>query len=95
MKSFLNIGLAAAIALMAGCATPPMETAQNPGETATCEVCRYNNDLACLCVKVKEKTPHAEYQGKAYYFCSEDCRIAFQKRPAKYVAQPKSRQPGS
>ena len=76
VKQLLNMGLVAAFALMAGCATSS-DTRQAAGETAMCEVCRYNNDLACLCVKVKDSTPRAEYEGKAYYFCSEECRTAF------------------
>ena len=55
---------------------------------ATCEVCRYNNDLACVCVQVREGTPRTEYNGHSYYFCSEECRAAFCKKPEKYL--PKS-----
>lgn len=29
--------------------------------------------------------PRATYQGRTYYFCSDDDRAAFQKNPAKYV----------
>ena len=34
----------------------------------------------------------AEYRGTTYYFCSEQCRAAFEKQPEHYVnpeAQPK------
>lgn len=27
----------------------------------------------------------ATYQGRAYYFCSEECRKTFQENPAEYV----------
>jgi len=36
---------------------------------------------------VDESTPRAEYQGTTYYFCSEDCRAAFLKKPQKYVSK--------
>lgn len=26
-----------------------------------------------------------EYQGQTYYFCSDDCRKAFEAEPAKYA----------
>ncbi len=29
----------------------------------------------------------AEYQGKTYYFCSPGCKKAFEKDPARYIAQ--------
>ena len=52
---------------------------------AECLVCKENADLACVDVKVKGDTPRAEYDGKTYYFCSDDCRREFLKHPAKYV----------
>ena len=67
-----------------GCAAPSSKTEASAG-AATCEVCRYNNDLACLTVAVKDSTPRAEYQGKTYCFCSESCKTAFVKKPEKYV----------
>ena len=85
MKQILNTTLAALLALVAGCATPSNNTAQTSGPTEMCNVCRYNNDLACLCVKVKDTTPRTEYQGHTYYFCSEDCRTAFLKKPEKFL----------
>lgn len=30
-----------------------------------------------------------EYKGETYYFCSEDCKEAFQKDPEKYIVKPK------
>lgn len=27
----------------------------------------------------------ADYQGKTYYFCSDDCKTKFEKEPAKYA----------
>lgn len=27
----------------------------------------------------------SEYKGKTYYFCSDDCKVAFDQEPAKYA----------
>ena len=61
------------------------------GPTATCHVCRYNNDLACLNVRIKDSTPRTEYRGETYYFCSVDCRVAFIKNPVKYLSRSDTR----
>lgn len=70
---------------VAGCAGGP---ARGEAAVATCEcsVCRENADLACLNVKVTPSTPRVEYGGRTYYFCSEECKAEFQKRPEKFVA---------
>jgi len=34
---------------------------------------------------VKADSPHAEYNGKTYYFCCPDCPKAFAAHPEKYV----------
>ena len=41
-------------------------------------------------MSVDEKTTKekAEYQGKTYYFCSTECKNAFQREPQKYVKEP-------
>ncbi len=77
-------GASALIALLAGCAAEP---AGRDGETAECSVCRENADLACLHVKITDTTPRAEFGGRTYYFCSEECREAFLKDPGKYAAK--------
>jgi YHS domain-containing protein len=88
MKSYLNLCvIAATLGFAAGCATQP-EQAASSGPTATCHVCRYNHDLACVTVRVKDSTPRAEYQGRTYYFCSEECRTEFLAKPAKYLPKP-------
>ena len=85
MKPILSLSLVTlAVLLITGCATEPQTDAQG-GPAAECSVCRYNHDLACVNLKVKDSTPHTEYQGTTYYFCSEDCRAAFLKKPQKYV----------
>ena len=88
MKNPLKIALAATLVswlLAAGCATRPGDAVGGIGPTDTCQVCRYNHDLACVCVKVTDSTPRAEYQGKTYHFCSDDCRASFLKKPDKYL----------
>jgi YHS domain-containing protein len=50
-----------------------------------CLVCKKNADLACVDVDVDSKTPFLDFSGKRYYFCSDECRLEFQKNPAKYV----------
>ena len=82
MKSIGTLVLT--LLVLAGCATAPRETKLEAG-TAVCCVCQHNNDLACLKVKVTEATPKAEYDGRTYCFCSEDCRKSFQKTPRKYA----------
>jgi YHS domain-containing protein len=84
MKPFLILLWASALALT-GCAINDRDTASNAVPAATCQVCRYNNDLACIRVRVKDSTPRADYQGQTYFFCSESCREAFLKKPTKYL----------
>jgi YHS domain-containing protein len=90
MKSCLkSLAMALALSLTASCSTPKTES--QDGSVATCHVCRYRNDLACVRIKVKDSTPRAEYQGATYYFCSEDCREEFLKNPQMYL--PRAQKP--
>lgn len=88
MKLLLNIARAALLLLAAGCATPSRDIAQNSGPTETCHVCKFYNDLGCVCVKLKDSTPRTVYQENTYYFCSDDCRALFVKQPDKYLQKP-------
>lgn len=81
----MNIVIAMLLASSAGCAASSRGAASDPGPTATCHVCRYNNDLACVSVKLEDTTPRTEYQGETYYFCSDDCRTVFAQNPQKYL----------
>ena len=82
MKYFLLI----AIALGGiGCASASRNESADTACQAECLVCKKNADLACVKVNVNEQTPKFTYNGKTYYFCSEDCRDEFAKRPEKYV----------
>jgi YHS domain-containing protein len=86
MKHVLSlVGLTMGLMFCPGCATPPSNTGHNEYPSATCYVCRYNNDLACVRIKVKDTTPRTEFHATTYYFCSEDCRAAFLKNSQKYL----------
>jgi YHS domain-containing protein len=84
MKIILPILFLTFAAIFAsGCSSVP---APGDGHSAICNVCRYNNDLGCLHVTVTDDTPSAVYEGRTYYFCSEDCQKAFLKNPKRYLA---------
>lgn len=51
---------------------------------ANCPVCLHNADLACVCVKIGPDTPKAEWDGRTWYFCSEECRQAFLNDPKRF-----------
>jgi YHS domain-containing protein len=78
------LAAAAALAALCGCASVGDQDA-DARPIAEDPVCRYNRDLPCVRVRVDEKTPHATYQGKTYYFCNDGCRVAFEKEPGKYL----------
>jgi YHS domain-containing protein len=84
LSRFWIAGGAALLLALCACAT---QRPEDPRPLAECPVCRENADLACLNVRVDGATPHAEYKGKTYYFCSEECRVLFEKNPAKYAKQ--------
>ena len=50
-----------------------------------CPVCEAEGDLACLWVRIAEDTPSSTYLGHTYFFCSEQCKKDFDRKPAKYV----------
>ena len=68
----------------ASAGTPITAGMQYP-KHAECLVCKKNADLACIDVDVNAKTPFADYNGRRYYFCSDECRSDFVKNPAKYA----------
>jgi len=75
-----------------GCATQQASSASDTRPMVTCSVCDYNNDLGCVCFHLKESTPRLTYEGKEYFFCSEDCYKAFQRQPSKYAASASRKQ---
>ncbi len=50
-------------------------------DTTTCPVCG-------MAVDKNTAPAKAEYQGKTYYFCSNECKQAFQQNPKQYAQQP-------
>jgi YHS domain-containing protein len=86
----LCVAMVLAVA-MVGCASEEslMSASSATQQTAhgECLVCKRNADLACVDVDVDKNTPRAEYNGKTYYFCSDECREEFLKHPAKYAGK--------
>ena len=97
MNMTIGLGMLLLAGVMGGCASnstdqaattggaPVMASAKAPH--AECLVCKYDADLACVDLSVDSETPSTNYQGKAYYFCSDTCRKKFEKEPAKYLSQ--------
>jgi hypothetical protein len=71
------------VPLVSGCATTP--TVADGKQHAECTVCKKNADLACVDVVVDGETPRRAYNGKTYYFCSDDCAKKFEQHPEKYA----------
>jgi YHS domain-containing protein len=97
LKGIVKITLCVAGPLLVGCASSnsasPAVMSSRGGEPtaekashAECLVCKKNADMACVDVDVDGKTPVTEYNGKKYYFCSDECRTEFQKNPAKFTS---------
>ena len=70
---------------LAGCTAEQQSSVASTQPHAECLVCKKNVDLACVDVAVDANTPKVEYDGKTYYFCSDECRDKFAKDPAKYA----------
>jgi len=88
MPSTRTAILAAALfAASLACHSPAEEAeviAARPGH-AVCTVCQCTGDLGCMDVEIGPNTPHAEFGGRTYYFCSEACRADFEREPSTYV----------
>ena len=48
---------------------------------ALCSVCALKSGET----KLEEVRAHSQHQGKAYYFCSEECRVEFEADPVAYL----------
>ena len=80
----LFAGMIMTLLLLAGCAS--QDAAAIPSAPhAECLVCKHNADLACVEIPVNPNTPRASYEGREYYFCSDDCRETFERNPSMYV----------
>src|SRR4051794_26347095 len=91
MRAFLFVILASFLA--GGCASTTGEPQQLAANQDTCWVCVHENDLACVKIDVDSKTPSAEYSGKTYHFCSEECKKEFVANPAKFAPKTASAAP--
>ena len=83
---FFIVFATASPCILTGCtATGPCAAMGAGCACGECEVCRKNGDLACLEVKITERTPRTMYEGKEFYFCSEDCKREFLANPTRYI----------
>jgi protein SCO1/2 len=62
-----------------GIASASSTTAPDTDELVVDPVCKMQ-------VKADASAPHAVFNGKTYYFCSDNCREQFQKKPQTYAA---------
>jgi len=88
LRSAVLIFLGVVLKGITGCATQRPSSTAEARTMVTCYVCDYNNDLGCVCFRLKESTPRLTFEGKEYFFCSDDCYQAFQRKPAKYASSP-------
>ena len=84
--------LGCAVMWITGCATQRPPSTADAQPLVTCYVCDYNNDLGCVSFHLKKSTPHLTFEGKEYFFCSDDCYQAFLHKPAKYASGPSRKQ---
>ena len=50
---------------------------------------KIKTDPVCnMLVETNNAAGTADYKGQTYYFCSEQCKTAFQQNPEKYTANP-------
>jgi protein SCO1/2 len=61
----------------AGLAAAPRPASQSIAVDPVCQ----------MRVVASATTPHADYQGKTYYFCSDHCQLLFARNPATYAQQ--------
>ena len=78
-----------AVAALAGCSAEPNAHSATASTQphAECLVCKANADLACVDIPVDGSTPSYAYNGRCYYFCSDECRNKFAKSPSNYAAK--------
>lgn len=71
-----------------GCvSTGPQTLTESGQQIAKDPVCAYLSDLGCIDVVVQENTPQSTHEGKTYFFCSQRCKIDFDKKPSKYLTK--------
>ena len=67
-----------------GCANTISSSQKAPPKVID-PVCAYLSDMGCINIAVDENTPKSTYEGVAYYFCSTECKMDFDKNPSKYL----------
>ncbi|MGR3311268.1 MAG: YHS domain-containing protein [Candidatus Brocadiales bacterium] len=88
-KRFLFIGIT--FLLIAGCgstqiSSPALKQSKGKDRPKVIDpVCAYYADMICVNIVVDDSTPRSVYNGSAYYFCSEECKEYFDKRPEKFM----------
>jgi len=51
----------------------------------------YSVDPVCgRTVDEAQAAGHAPYAGQTYYFCSKDCKHAFEEDPRRYIGRPRT-----
>ena len=83
MKTLIS-AVFATVLLVAGCTSVP----EPPSGCANCPVCQHQADLACVCVKIGADTPRCEWNGRTWYFCSEECKKSFLSDPRHFLSVP-------
>lgn len=48
----------------------------------------FRDPVCNMLLEESEAAGTSEYEGRTYYFCSEDCQAKFEQNPKEYVPQP-------
>ena len=83
----ITLLLALGIPALSGCSSAPSQPINDGRVHADCTVCKFNADLACIDVAVDAKTPRCTYDGKTFFFCSDQCCKKFQNTPTKFAKE--------
>ena len=57
---------------------------------AKCATCGMSISLPSGQVDEKTAAAKTEFKGETYYFCSSNCKVAFEKNPQQFVDKAKS-----
>lgn len=69
---------------------PTMNDGRHCNRSATCrrEERAVSKDPVCAMQLSEASAPaKTEYKGKTYYFCSQACKMTFERNPEKYASQ--------
>ena len=69
--------------------TPPPAAATDSSPLVAAGEAKVGDRTKCIVsgheFVVKADSPHAEYNGKTYYFCSRGCKARFDANPTQFV----------